>query len=604
MKKFILIVCGSFVGAWLAFMFVILSTIVMSFAMMGLGASKFGAKPVSVGKHSVLVVNLDGDINERSGTAMPTLMDLANGQMSLKGESLNTLMAAIDNAAGNDKIEGIVLMCEGVSAAPATLQTLRSALKKFRTETGKFVYAYAGQGYAQGDYYVASVADSIFVNPVGVVDLHGMASAIPYMKGLYDKLGVEMQVLRVGTFKSAVEPYILNEMSDANREQTEAYLGNIWQSIADSIALDRHLTNERINQLADTLTMALPSYELINNGLVDAACYEHEFEDRLRQLTGLDKDDDLRVVFPSDLAGDVEAEAGNHQIAVVYATGTIDGAMGGNTNVNIDSEELCDQILDLAKDDKVAGMVLRVNSPGGAAYGAEQVWEAIEQFKKTGKPVAASMGDYAASGGYYISSGAHRIFAEPTTITGSIGIFGIIPNGKRLAEDKLGVHLQTVKTNENSDMGANMMGISFNPLTPAQTQALQNYINNGYEIFVGRCAMGRKKTVDEIKEIAEGRVWDGKKALEIGLVDEMGTLADAIKWVAKKANIDEDRIKTQNYPTLESPWSGMMGNYLTMRTQRQLREEAGPFYTYYEQLREILNRNHVLCLMEPIEIQW
>ena len=264
----------------------------------------------------------------------------------------------------------------------------------------------------------------------------------------------------------------------------------------------------------------------------------------------------------------------------------------------IDSEKLCEEIDKLKDDDDVKGLVLRVNSPGGSAFGSEQIWEALEQFKKSGKPFAVSMGDYAASGGYYISCGADRIFADPTTITGSIGIFGMIPCVETLVHDKLGVNICTVKTNENSDLGT-----VTKKLTPVQMQAMQNMVNRGYELFTSRCAKGRKVSQDSIKQIAEGRVWDGKKALEIGLIDEHGSIDKAVAWVAKKAGLKDGKYKTQNYPSLQEEWTSLLGSVMKTNYEMKAQKEMGMFYTYYQELSQVLNRHHILCLMEPIDLK-
>jgi len=597
MKKFILIVCGSFVGAFLAFMFFMFAAMIMSFAIMGSMSMGNGKNAVSVSKHSILMIDLGTDISERGGDDAIDLMTLMQGDGIPTSLGLNTLLSAIDNASSDSKIDGIYIECNGVSAAPATLKTLRRALKEFK-KSGKWIVAYGHEGINQADYYLASVADSIYLNPVGAVDLHGMASVTPYMKKMLDKIGVEMQVVRVGSFKSAVEPYMLEDMSDANRLQQEHYLGAIWGEMLDSIAASRKLQSAALNSLCDSVIVTLDPTELIKAKLVDKLVYRNEMEENLRSRTRLSKGDDLRFVSPDDLADDIESPATGEHIAVVYAVGEIDGASLGSTDEGINSEKLCETIHDLMDDDDVKGMVLRVNSPGGSAFGSEQIWKAVQDFKSTGKPVAVSMGDYAASGGYYISCGADRIFAERTTITGSIGIFGVIPCPNELIENKLGVHMASVKTNENADMGA--LGLK---LTPAQKAAMQNMVNRGYELFTQRCADGRHVTQDSIKHIAEGRVWDGITAKQIGLVDEFGGLREAVAWVSKKAGLG-DRCETQNYPSLEDPFMTMLNKYMTTRYESRLQGEMGILYDWHKQLQRVMGRDHLLCLMPEAEIQF
>ena len=598
MKKFILIVCGSFVGAFLAFMFFMFAAMIMSFTIMGsmgrMGSTK-GA--VTVSKHSILKLDLGTTISERGGDEAIDMFSMLQGDMP-SDLGLNTLLSAIDNAATNDKVDGIYIECNGVSAAPATLQAVHRALKEFK-KSGKWIAAYGHEGINQADYYLASVADSIFINPVGAVDLHGMASVTPYMKKLFDKVGVKMQVVRVGTFKSAVEPYMLEDMSEANRLQQEHYLGAIWNEMRDSIAADRKLQSAALNSLCDSVVFCMEVKDLIKNKLVDKMVYKNEMEDILRARTKVDKDEDLNFVSPDDIASLLEEPVSGDHIAVVYAVGEIDGSSSiGPAEEGINSDKLSETIHELMKDDNVKGMVLRVNSPGGSAFGSEQIWKAVQDFKAAGKPVAVSMGDYAASGGFYISCNADRIFAERTTITGSIGIFGMIPSFKELVENKLGVHMASVKTNENGDMGA-----TGKDMTPAQLAALQNMVNAGYELFTKRCADGRHVTQDSIKRIAEGRVWDGITAKQIGLVDEFGGIREAVAWVAKKLNMGKD-YKTQNYPAIEDKFMALLDKYMVTRYESKLQGEMGMLYEWHKELQRILGRDQVLCLMPVEEIKY
>lgn len=596
MKKFILIVCGSFVGAFLAFLFFMFAAMMMSIGIMG-SMSMGSSKSVSVSKHSILKLDLGTSIEERGGEGAIDMMSLMQGQGMPSSLGLNTLVSAIENAAKDDKVDGIYIECNGVSAAPATLEKARKALKEFN-KSGKWIVAYGHEGINQADYYLASVADSIYLNPVGSVDLHGLGGMTPYMKKLLDKVGVEMQIVRVGTFKSAVEPYMLDDMSEANRLQTEHYLGIIWNEMRDSIAKDRKLPSAALNTLCDSVVMTFKADRLLKEKLVDKLVYRNQMEDILRARTEVDKKDDLNYVSPDDLADDLEASASGDHIAVVYAVGEIDGSPSmGSTEEGIISDKLCETILKLKDDDNVKGMVFRVNSPGGSAFGSEQIWKAVMDFKAAGKPVAVSMGDYAASGGYYISCCADRIFAERTTITGSIGIFGMIPCASELIENKLGVHMATVKTNENADLSP-----LFKKLTPAQKGALQNMINEGYELFTKRCADGRHVTQDSIKQIAEGRVWDSITAKQIGLVDEFGGIAEAVAWVANKAKLGKEP-KTQNYPALEDPFMSLLDKYMVTRYESRLQGEMGLLYDWHKQLQRILGRDHVLCLMPEGEIR-
>ncbi len=596
LKKFFLIVCGSFVGAFLAFLIFMFVGIIMSFGIMGSMAMGGSKTSVNVSKHSILKLDLGNTIIEREGTEPIDLMTLLRNQELPSSLGLNTLISAIENAAENDKIDGIYIECNGISAAPATLEKIRGSLKKFK-KSGKWISAYGYEGINQADYYLASVADSIYLNPVGAVDLHGMASVTPYFKKALDKLGIEMQVVRVGSFKSAVEPYMLDDMSEANRLQQEHYLGAIWKEMCDSIAADRKLPSDALNALCDSVVFCFDTKELLKYKLVDKLVYSNEMDDILRARTDVKKKDDLNFVDPYDLASGLDDIAMGDHIAVVYAVGEISSTTGdGNEEIN--GQELSKTILKLKDDDNVKGMVLRVNSPGGSAFASEQIWKAVQDFKAAGKPVAVSMGDYAASGGYYISCNADRIFAERTTITGSIGIFGMIPCVNELVENKLGVHMASVKTNENGDMGA--LGLK---LTPAQMAAMQKMVNEGYELFTKRCADGRHVSQDSIKKIAEGRVWDAVTAKQIGLVDEFGGIEEATAWVAKKLNLGDD-YKTQSYPSVKDKFESLMEKYMKTNYEARMKEEFGPLYDWHKELQRILRRDYILCLMPVSEIQY
>ena len=593
MKKFLLVVCGSFVGVFLALIVFMVSCIIMSIAMVGMG-SALGGSSVSVEKNSILHIELSDEITERDGTGEVSMLSMVQGGGIPTTSSLVTIRAAISEAKDNKKIRGIYLECNGALASPATREAIYKSLTDFK-KSGKFIYAYGYEGYTQGDYYLATVADSIFLNPSGAVDIHGMASAIPYFKKLLDNVGVEMQIIRVGTFKSAVEPYMLEHMSEANKLQQEVYMGNIWRAMVDSMAANRKLQAATLNQMvSDSVVATIDPVDLVKLHLVDRLLYRAEMEDVLKRATDIKEDDDLRLVSPSDLCPNVEESVSGDHIAILFAEGEIDGSSTGG----IDTEKMSEEIRSLQKDDNVKGLVLRVNSPGGSAFGSEQMWKALEDFKKSGKPFAVSMGDYAASGGYYISSGAERIFAERTTITGSIGIFGMIPAYESALTNKLGVNIETVKTNENADMG--VMG---RKLTETQYAAMQQMVNNGYELFTRRCAEGRHVTQDSIKHIAEGRVWDGVSALQRGLVDEFGGIDEAVKWVAKKAGLKEGKYKTQNYPAITEDWQQLLAAFASSQYEAKLKGEMGILYDYHKALMQILGRDHLLCIMEPVDLK-
>ncbi|MBR5086387.1 MAG: signal peptide peptidase SppA [Muribaculaceae bacterium] len=604
LKKFFLVVCGSFVGVFLALIFFTLSAVVMSFVIFGSMSSSMNSAP-KVEKNSILYIDLEGTLEERDAGINTQFMSLMSNK-NVK-QSLLTLIKGLEIAKNDNKIKGVYLDCRGMSSGMSSLYELREAIKDFK-QSKKFVYAFGDEAIMQSDYYLASVADSIFLNPEGMVDIHGLGAATPYMKKLLDKVGVEMQVVRVGTFKSAVEPYMLEQMSDANRVQQEHYLGSLWGVISSDMAKDRAIDTTKFNALTDSVMATMSSKELLSNKLVDKICYRSEFEDKLRAMTDVEKEDDLKLVSADELvaSNDDPMGTGSKVVAVLYATGEINSGDGGSSNpmsaISGDamySETMADQIRELQYDEDVKGLVLRVNSPGGSAFGSEEIWKALEDFKASGKPLAVSMSDYAASGGYYISSGAQRIFAEPLTITGSIGIFGIIPNASNFINNTLGVNFEEVSTNPNAIAGA-----YFKPLTEQQRSALQHMVERGYDTFTGRCAMGRKVSQDSIKSIGEGRVWDAVTAQKIGLVDELGGLGAAVKWVAKQAKLKDGDYSVVDYPNAEMSFMDMLNSMGYMKVESDMQKRMGLFYSTYEQLQAILGRDRVLCLMEPVEINF
>lgn len=595
LKKFFLIVCGSFVGAFLAIVFVIIASLIMSFGLM----SKLGAQSRSVESNSILYLRLEGSVDERQTMNNPFMSAMPFGSKE-KSISLATFKKSLEKAADEKDIVMVYLDCRGISASPASLQQMRKALSDFKKTSKKKIYAYGDETISQADYYLASVSDSIFLNPIGSVSLHGFGGSQPYFKGLLDKVGVEMQVVRVGEYKSAVEPFVLEHMSPENQEQTMHYLGSIWGCMRDSLALSRKFKADELDQLADSMADFLLPEQLVEKRLVDKLCYRTEFENKLRKITKLDDDEDLKLIEPSDLVSDEDViiDNGSDVIAVLYATGEIDGStsvMSAETGIN--SEKLAKQIRELQFDENVKGLVLRVNSPGGSAFGSEVIWKALEDFKASGKPFAVSMGDYAASGGYYISCGAGRIFAEPTTITGSIGVFGLIPNLQNAAQDKLAVNFESVKTHANSDFG-NM----FRPLSEYERTKLQGMVDRTYDLFTKRCADGRKMKQDSIKAIGQGRVWDGISAKKIGLVDEFGGIDDAVKWVASKAGLKKGKFSAKAYPSAEESFMAMFEQMQGAKVRTEMQQQMGVFYTSYVELQAVMGRRPVLCLMDPVNL--
>lgn len=588
-KKFFTNVLSSFVGAWLALAVFSFTAVIMSFAVIGSFSSEQAGGNANVMDNSVLHLNLFGSFEERSNgeEALNALL----GKEDEVPSNLETVLKAIKIAKNENKIKGIFIECNSNVAGLATSFEIRNALQDFK-ESGKFVMAYGHEGIMQSDYYIASVADSIMLNPVGMVDIHGLSSTIPFFKNLLDKIGVEMQILRVGTFKSAVEPYVETQASPANRMATEAYMKSIWGNICDSISVSRGISVDELNKIADSMIITQPAEYYVENKLVDGLKYRFEVIDMLKAKTGVDSKDDLRLVKPEQVAKLETPKVAIDKVAVVYAVGQIDGSSEDGVN----SKQLAKDIIKIANDNSVKAVVLRVNSPGGSAFGSEQIWAALEEVKKKGKPFAVSMGDLAASGGYYISCGADKIFAEPVTITGSIGIFGMVPCFKELMNDKLGVNFSVINTNENG----NFISLT-EPMTPVQRAAMQRMINEGYELFTSRCAEGRGMELDSLKMIAEGRVWDGITAKKLGLIDEFGNMQDAIDWVVEQAKVGDYSLAV--YPEPDNAIMRYLRGYMQMGIDKIMAKKTGELYKYRDVINEIINRDHIQCLMEPIEIK-
>ena len=567
-KKFFSHVLSTFVGAWLAIAVFSATAVIMGFAIIGSLAGEHSGGTTTIQDNSILHINLSGGLEERTSADEAFNSILRNGEES--GSSLDVTLDAIKTAKDNSNIKGIFIECNSCGGGLASLYEVRQAIQDFK-ESGKFVIAYGHEGIMQSDYYIASVADSILLNPVGIVDIHGLSSTIPFFKNLLDKVGVEMQIIRVGTFKSAVEPYVETQASPANRMATETYMKSIWNNLCDSISVSRSIPVEKLNDLADNLMVTQTAEYLVENKIVDGLNYRFEVIDMLKDKCNLSKDDDLRLVKPQQVIASKTTKINPDKVAVVYAVGEIDGT----NEEGINSKNLVKDIINIANDDAVKAVVLRVNSPGGSAFGSEQIWAALEEVKKKGKPFAVSMGDLAASGGYYISCGADKIFAEPVTLTGSIGIFGMIPCFKELLNDKLGINLSVINTNKNG----NFISVT-EPMNPIQRAAMQRMINNGYELFTTRCANGRGMELDSLKLIAEGRVWDGITAKEIGLVDEFGNLQDAIDWVVEQAKVGEYSIST--YPTLEPSFMKYIRGYMSTQIDNKIASETGELYQYHD----------------------
>ena len=547
----------------------------------------------TIEKNSVLFLDLNGAIEERAvENPLASIMD-----DEFKTYGLDEIIAAIKEAKANENIKGIYLQAGAVEGASgASLEEIRGELASFK-ESGKFIVAYGDQ-YSQELYYLATVADKLILNPQGNIGWHGLASTPVFYKDLLEKVGVEMQVFKVGTYKSAVEPFIATEMSDANREQLTEMLDSTWDELLTAISASRGVSKEKLNEYADRFMDFCPAEEYVACGMADTLLYKDGVQAYLKSLTGIDGDDDLNLVTMETMKERlkqnkiVEDAADKSKVAVYYAFGDIDGS-ASSFDEGINSKKVIKELRELREDDDVKAVVLRVNSPGGSAYGSEQIWREVTLLKAA-KPVVVSMGDYAASGGYYISCAADCIVASPITLTGSIGIFGVIPSAEKLLKDKVGLDFDVVKTNPMADFGN--MSRTF---TPQERVVLQNYVNNGYALFLKRCADGRGVAVEDIAKIAEGRVWTGSKAKEIGLVDELGDLDKAVEIAAQKAGLADYSVKAypEEKPLIEKLMDTKKEDYM----ETIARETFAGYYNSVKFLRNIGNCDRIQARL-PFEL--
>lgn len=524
-----------------------------------------------VSKNSIMMLDLNGTLAERS---QENPFDFIMGdEYSTYG--LDDILSSIKKAKENEDIKGIYIQATSLAAGYASLEEIRDALKDFK-ESGKFIVAYA-DAYTQGLYYLSSVADKVMLNPQGMVEWRGIASTPMFFKDLLTKIGVEMQVFKVGTYKSAVEPFISTEMSPANREQVNVYISSIWGQITSDVAASRKISVDSLNAAANRMLMFHAATESVKCGLADTLIYKNDVRNYLKAMVGIDEDDRLPILGLKDMVNvkkNVPKDKSGNIIAVYYASGEIDSPGASSTDQEgIDSKKVIKDLRKLQENEDVKAVVLRVNSPGGSAFGSEQIWYAISQLKKE-KPVIVSMGDLAASGGYYIACNADTIVAEPTTLTGSIGIFGMFPNAKGLTE-KIGVNFDVVKTNQYADFG-----MLTRPMNEGEKSLVQMYVNQGYDIFLTRCADGRGISKEELDKIAQGRVWTGSSAKELGLVDVLGGLDKALEIAIAKAG--EDGYTVMNYPAKKSFYESLMntnpGNYVKAR---MLKGTIGEIYQQF-----------------------
>ena len=581
MKQFLKFTLATIVGVILAWLIGVL----IFFGVIGAIAGAKDSTP-TIKPNSVYELSLEGTLIDRSeDDPFSGAFASAVGRPSEDKLGMDDVLANIAKAKADENIVGIYLKGGSMSANIASVREIRNALIDFK-KSGKFVVAYA-DNYSQKMYYLVSCADKILLNPQGMLELKGLSVQSMFLKNTLDKLGVEMQIVKVGTFKSAVEPFINTKMSDANRLQVTVFLNSIWNTIIKEVSSSRKIPFEKLNVYADEMLMFQPTEKAKEYKLVDSLVYVDQMDSVIRKCAkGLKKADNLTFVKHNTFTKVPDnSKFEKNKIAVIYAVGDITDTEGDG----IVARDIIKTINTVKKDSSVKAVVLRVSSPGGSAFASEEIWHALSLLKAK-KPLIVSMGDYAASGGYYISSLADVIVAQPNTITGSIGIFGVIPNIKGL-NDKLGITYDGVKTNKMSD------AISVNrQFTPEERELMQNYVNRGYELFVKRCADGRKKTVEQIKSIAEGRVWTGEDAIKIGLVDKIGGLNDAIKLASAKAKLKSFNVN--EYPEKEDFSTKLMKNFGKEVEARFMKAQLGEQYEILKQIKNIQRINGIQARMD------
>lgn len=557
------------------------------------GVAAIGSSTTIVEPKSVLKIDLsesivDQPVNDPLAGFDPMSMNVQKSVSNMQ------VMNAIESAAQDDNIEGIYINLTGTgTASAALLEEVRDYITAFK-ESGKFVVAY-GEVYSQGGYYLASVADSIYLNPVGEMDWRGLAMQVMFYKGALDKLGIEPQVFRHGTFKSAVEPYIMSRMSPENRTQMETIASSIWGTMVADIAKERNLSIDSLNMFATDLS-AMMAEDALANRMVDGLKYEDEVEDILREKLELDADEDITFVTLGEYiaANPYTPTYSDNKIEVIYAEGQI--VQGTSEQGTLGSSTLADQLAEARLDEEVKAVVLRVNSPGGSALASEVIWREMELLRQQ-KPVIVSMGDYAASGGYYISAPADAIIANATTLTGSIGVFGLMFNAEKALNNKLGITIDVAKTNPSADMG-----MPFRAVSSSERAHIMRSIEQVYSTFVNHVADGRNMTFDSVDAIGQGRVWTGNDGNRIGLVDEIGGLKYAIAVAADKAECLDDYMvrESMGEPT---GLAALLSSLEAHISDRKMRKEMGAMYDEYRSLRALMENEGVQALALPIEIR-
>ena len=583
-RKFWRIVLGSMLGFFISSIVLSILSLIFFF---GIIASVTTSSVPSIADNSILKLSLNTIIEER-GEENPfentAFQNFANSPVGL-----DDIINCIDNAATDPKIKGISLEVSTIQAGMGTLQEIYNALSRFK-ESGKFIYAY-GDYYTQKGYYLSTVADQIFINKLGSIDFKGMALKTMFFKGLLEKLEVDVQVVRHGEFKSAVEPFILDKMSEANREQMTVLASDIWNVLVSQVSVSRGISVDTLQLIANQL-LCENAAACLKYNMIDSISYYSTYENALRNLIQIKTDKKINYVSVSEYRKSITTTTNETNIAVVYAVGDIIDGEGDENSIG--SITFCKELRKAYTNDKVKAIVIRINSPGGSALASEAIWNEIELAKKAGKIIVTSMGDYAASGGYYIACNSDAIVAQPTTLTGSIGVFGLIPSVQKMLQNKLGITYDVVKTNEHADYDSGRL------LNEYELAKIKISIEEIYELFTQRVATGRKMKIEEVYKIGEGRVWTGFRAKEIGLVDKLGGLDVAIATAAELAKITNYGILI--YPSQPNWFEKMFGNQNKTSMKQALGEEFGELYFAFDAMKSILRMKGVQARI-PMSIE-
>lgn len=572
-------ITGIIIASFLLF-FILLASVSMMVAA--------GDKAVSINENSILVLKAGVPIPDKGDPSPFAGLDLINMTLT-PAPGLNDILKNLEKAKSDDKIKGVLIENGLLPPGWATTEELRNGLKNFREESGKFVISYSDYVLEQEGYYLSTIADKIYINPASTVDFKGLSGEVMFYKKALEKLGVEVQVIRHGTFKGAVEPFILEHLSDENRAQIKDYVTSIWNHAVEMMSQSRGMPAEKINMLADELAGSTATGAL-ESKLVDGLFYRDELEDTLKILAGLKNDDKIRFVSMSKYSKVPDTKkiiSVKNRISVIYASGSI--VMGKGNEYNIGSEKFAEIIRKERVDTAVKAIVLRVNSPGGSVLASDIIWREIDLAAKT-KPLVISMGNYAASGGYYISAPATRIYANPTTISGSIGVFVLVPNTGNLLENKLGISTEYVNTNKYSDFPS-----VYRPLKTYETEVMQRSIEKIYNDFVTRVSAGRKMAYNDVDNIGQGRVWSGLSARNIGLVDEIGGLSDAVKGAASLANIETYAVR--ELPLAEDPYTKLINQMSGEIRMKILIKELGENIGFYDRILQIRDLSGIQAVM-------